>query len=371
MRFRRLAINAKFLTASAEPTGVHRVAEQLILQLAECRHEFSDLFQEPPVLLAPANLEKHALDVFELKRGGFFRGQLWEQIDLPRLTRSDLLLNLCNLGPIASRSAITMIHDAQVFISPESYEWGFRNWYRGVLPIVGRRHSRILAISNFTADQLVHYGVTSRNKISIVPNGVGHLLKLQPEPAIIERLGLTRRGFVIGLANAQAHKNVALLIRAFSDPALADLKLVLVGSAQREDFEHDCRVPQNVRFTGWVSDQELRALLEAALCFGFPSTTEGFGLPPLEGMTFGCPAVVAPCGALPEVCSDAAMYAAPNAPAEWVSAIRRLKEDPDCWGQYSSAGLKRVDLYTWKRAGNALIEVIRQVAAKRAASSTT
>ena len=56
-----------------------------------------------------------------------------------------------------------------------------------------------------------------------------------------------------------------------------------------------------------IEDGEFRALLDQALCVGFPSTTEGFGLPPLEGMTVGCPAVLAPCGALPEIGGEAAI----------------------------------------------------------------
>src|SRR5689334_19167850 len=104
LRFRRLAVNAKFLTAG--PTGVHRVAEQLVRQLGDRRGELADLFHEAPQLIGPPDLLKTPLDTFELARGGFFKGQLWEQLDLPRLTRSDLLLNLCNLGPVASSAAI-------------------------------------------------------------------------------------------------------------------------------------------------------------------------------------------------------------------------------------------------------------------------
>src|SRR5215813_4019917 len=140
--FRRLAINGKFL--GAKPTGVHRVAEQLIHQLGRRQHELADLFPEASGIVAPANVQDNPDVSFPIERGGLLRGQLWEQLDLPRLTRGDLLLNLCNLGPMASRAAITLIHDAQVFITPDSYARGFANWYRTVLPVIGHRHARIL-----------------------------------------------------------------------------------------------------------------------------------------------------------------------------------------------------------------------------------
>jgi glycosyltransferase involved in cell wall biosynthesis len=124
-------------------------------------------------------------------------------------------------------------------------------------------------------------------------------------------------------------------------------------------------IPQNLVFTGRIDDGELRALLEGALCVAFPSTTEGFGLPPLEGMTVGCPAVLAPCGALPEVGGEAAIFAAHDDPGQWVDAIHKLAIDPDFWERYSLAGRKRSELFTWERAGEKLVEVIRSVVASQ------
>src|SRR5205085_7996249 len=130
----------------------------------------------------------------------------------------------------------------------------------------------------------------------------------------------------------QVHKNVGVLLKAFSAPALGALTLVLVGADDRASFEaRGHTVPTNVVFAGRVDDGELRALLEAALCVAFPSTTEGFGLPPLEGMLLGCPAVMAPCGALPEIGSDAALFASPDDPGQWVSVISNIAVSSDTW----------------------------------------
>jgi glycosyltransferase involved in cell wall biosynthesis len=359
--FRRLSVNAKFLTAG--PTGVHRVAEQLVRQLGDHRDELAELFKQAPRLIAPASMLETPLDTFELARGGLFKGQLWEQLDLPRLTRADLLLNLCNLGPIASSAAITMIHDAQVFNSPDSYTWGFRNWYRMILPVLGRRHIRILTVSEFSANELVRFGVARREQISVVPNGVDHVFAHDAQSEILRRLELKPRSFVVGLANVQVHKNIGLLLEAFANTALADLRLVLIGAASRAEFEAlGFSVPKNVVFAGRINDGELRALLESALCVGFPSTTEGFGLPPLEGMILGCPAIMAPCGALPAIAGNSALYAAPYDAAEWVVAIRRLADDLEHWANYSRSGRERANTFTWKRAGEKLMNVIKDVA---------
>jgi glycosyltransferase involved in cell wall biosynthesis len=362
--FRHLAINGKFL--GARPTGVHLVAEQLIRQLAHRRHDLEELFPKAPTILAPMNVEPQPQISFGLERGGILSGQLWEQLDLPRLAQRALLLNLCNLGPMVSKAAITMIHDAQVFTTPSSYPTAFANWYRAVQPVIGRRHARILTVSEFSARQLVQYGVAPPDRISVIPNGADHILAFQASDEILSRLELYDCRFVVALANLQTHKNIGLLLKAFVDPALASTKLVLVGSADRKQFE-TCGhiVPQNVVFAGRVDDGEMRSLLGAAACLAFPSTTEGFGLPPLEAMTLGCPVVLAPCGALPEIAGEAALYAPADDPRSWVEAIGGLLKNSAIWEKYSRAGRERAKLFSWARAGEKLVAAIRGVVIDR------
>jgi glycosyltransferase involved in cell wall biosynthesis len=220
-----------------------------------------------------------------------------------------------------------------------------------------------LTVSEFSANELARFGVARREHISVVPNGVDHLFAYDSQPEIVSRLALVSRKFVVALANVQAHKNIGLLLKAFTASEVAELKLVLVGPSRRAEFEalgHS--VPPNVVFAGRISDGELRALLESALCVGFPSTTEGFGLPPLEGMILGCPAILAPCGALTEVAGEGALFAAPDDPRQWISAIRRLVDEPGHWAEYSRAGRERAAFFTWKRAGEKLANIIREVA---------
>ncbi|PZA12817.1 glycosyltransferase family 1 protein [Rhodopseudomonas palustris] len=361
--FRRLTINGKFLTA--RPTGVHRVADQLIRQIV-LNHDILDgVFRSSPAIVAPRSASEGTHGV-QVERYGRLRGQLWEQMDLPRAARSDLLLNLCNLGPVGLRNAITMIHDAQVFITPQSYSVAFRTWYKTILPLIGRRHRRILTVSHFSAEQLVRAGVTDAERISVIHNGVDHVLQYPRAPEIINRLSLERRRFVVALSSTQAHKNIKVLLDAFSSPELCDIKLVLFGGHDRRDFERlYSHVPANVVFAGPVTDGELRSLYEAALCVGFPSTTEGFGLPPLEGMALGCPAVVAPCGALPEVAGQGALYAAAGNPREWGEAIKSLAASPPFWLERSVEAAAQAANFTWRKAGADLCDVIRLVADDR------
>ena len=228
-----------------------------------------------------------------------------------------------------------------------------------MLPLLGRRNRGLLTVSCFSREELDHFGVAAAARIRVNHNGCDHVLRLVPDATKVESAGLAGRRYVVALANTQPHKNIAVLLEAFASPALADVTLALFGPARREDFERcGLQVPPNVRFLGFVSDEQLAGLLREAAALAFPSTTEGFGLPPLEAMALGCPTVVAPCGALPEVCGDAALWADAHDPAQWVRQLRRLCEDAELGDALRRRGRAHAAQFTWQRAAHRLLETV-------------
>lgn len=366
-----VVFNGKFFSAGF--TAVHRVAEELLTALdAQMQRDDALARSLAPEILCPPDARREPeLAVIAHRRAGVSRWQVWEQVDLPWLARGRTLVSLCNLAPIAARDAITMMHDAQVF-STASYKKLWQAWYQHVYRTAGRRHARILTVSQFSRAQLAHHGVAPQSSISVIPNGVDHIMRVAPDPSVRQKLGLTAQRYVVALANTLDHKNIRVLLRAFSAEALADVTLVLVGAATREDFAeagHDA--PAATVFASGVSNAAMRDLMEHALCVACPSKTEGFGLPPLEGMALGAPAVAAPCGALPEVCGDVALYADPDDPAAWIAQIRRLADDAGLFHARVQAGRVWAQAFTWARAGGLLADVlVAHEEARRAGVST-
>jgi len=355
-----IVLNGKFLMAA--PTGVHRVAEELIYALDAELSENTALRSSYDIsLFAPKRLHhRMTLQNIRFEQGGIFSWIPWEQLDLPRYRPGATRISLCNLGPVLSRNAVTMFHDAQVYISPASYSKPFRLWYKFIQPLIGRRHKALLTVSGYSREQLAKFGVAQKDKITVIHNGVDHILRVPAKPAAVEKYGLEPRRYVLSLANAQAHKNIQVLLKAFRSEALQTTKLVLFGAASRDSLEALIGGPlsENVILAGKIDDGELRGLIESALCLAFPSTTEGFGLPPLEAMLLGCPAIVAPAGALPEVCGDATMYADPFDPADWVRCIRSLSDDSGVWEEWSAKAREQAKPFTWRNAARKLLTVI-------------
>lgn len=355
-----IKFNGKFL--SANPTGVHRVAEELITALHKLMEKDDQLAARiEPEILMPRSANR-TLDQtnFAHKTVGSLTWQLWEQIDLPRHTRNQLLVNLCNLAPIRHRTSISMIHDAQVFISPESYSRPFRMWYQFALPQMGRANLKILTVSDYSKTQLQRWNIAPSDKIEVIHNGVDHIRSTVADDSVLSRLGLSPDSFSLGLSNTQAHKNLRVAIEAHQNPALANRKLVLFGGAKKQDFEAlGLHIPDNIVFAGYVEDSELKSLMTHANAMLFPSLTEGFGLPPLEAMALGTPAICAPCGALPEVCGDSTLYVDPHDPHAWAQAICDMADETAAVRTSRIHAAKdQASLFTWDRAARKLADVI-------------
>jgi glycosyltransferase involved in cell wall biosynthesis len=358
---RKIYFNGRFLTAV--PAGVHRVAEEMIVAVDK-------LLSEEPALAAAFDLtlvtprktrRMPKLGLVKSKTGGRFSGVLWEQFDLPRLTADGLCVGFCNAGPLVRRNAMTMLHDTQVYSMPASYSFAFRLWYKMTLPLIGHRHKHILTGTAAAKSELVHYGVAPAGKISIIPHGCDHILRITPDDTAIARLGLQSQPYVLSLANTQFHKNIGILLKAFADPVLKHTTLALFGGATAADFEAiGHKVPGNVVFLGRISDAELVGLMKEATAYACPSLTEGFGLPPLEAMLLGCPAIVA-CDALLEVCAGAALTADPHDPTAWVRQISDLMIDDTLRNDMRAKGKIQAGKYTWQRAARQLLQTVAEV----------
>ena len=195
--------------------------------------------------------------------------------------------------------------------------------------------------------------------IGVLPEGGEHVLRIAADGAVLAKHGLAPARYALVVGNPAAHKNLSALTAAAEVLGQHGLVLAVAGAADPAVFRAGGGVAADAaRLLGRVSDAELRALYENALCLVFPSRYEGFGLPPLEAMVCGCPVVAAHAGAVPEVCGPAALWFDPEQPATLAEALTRLIEEDGLRDGMRGAGLARARDFTWDRAARALLTLI-------------
>jgi glycosyltransferase involved in cell wall biosynthesis len=356
---RSWAVNGRFLTQRM--TGVQRYAYEIVVALDEILSEQVDGANLPRMrlVLPPGVAAIPVLSKIGIYRTNFGSGHIWDQLVLPLYAGSGVL-SLGNFGPMLARNHIVCIHDANTFIQPESYSRAFGLAYRTLLPLIGRQASRVATVSRFSADMLVKYRICRREKIFIAPNGHEHALRWDASRAGLPLLKALTRPYVLLLGGGGAkHKNVHVILDQAQALDEAGIDIVVVGAASSV-FSANAPAFQrsNIHHAGYVGDDDLAALYGGALCLVFPSKIEGFGIPPLEAMTMGCPVISSNAASLVEVGGDAVAYLDPDQGGRWRDAILGLFGNHDLRATMAAQGRKRAALFSWKRSAQLYLDEI-------------
>jgi glycosyltransferase involved in cell wall biosynthesis len=358
---RSWAINGRFLTQRM--TGVQRYAYEIVAALDAILAKAGDSSGYPALRLVvpPGASVGSGLARIGVDWTRFGSGHAWDQLVLPVHARAGVL-SLANFGPLLARRHIVCIHDANTFIQPESYSLAFGLTYRMLLPALGRRANRVATVSRFSASMLVKYGISREEKIFIAPNGHEHVLRWNADRARASLLELLKRPYVLLLGSTAKHKNVDVILKQAQALDEAGVDIVIAGGGS-SIFAADERTTgrPNLHHVGFVSDDDLAALYHRALCLVFPSRTEGFGIPPLEAMTLGCPVISSNAASLKEVGGDAVLYVHPDDSDRWREAILGLAGNADIRAMLAAKGRQQAALFSWTRSAEIYLEEVQRL----------
>lgn len=303
-------INGRFLTQSL--TGVQRYAAEMVKaidRLLASGDAPRSLLEAHWQLLTPAGaVASLELERIGTRQFGSRSGHLWDQLDLARAANGGILISLANSGPVLHPDHLIVIHDAQVFRRPDFFSWAYRTTHRALGYLLARR-ATIASVSAFSRCELSDVLRLTPAKVPIFPNSAEHFAAIIPDYSILARLGLSDGKFFLSVGSMSRNKNISLAIDAAELLKRPDFPLVVVGGDNNKVFQGN-RAASNasVVMAGRLSDQEVAALYARAAAFVFPSLYEGFGVPPLEAMIFGCPVIATKAEAVRETCGDAATF---------------------------------------------------------------
>lgn len=362
-----ISINGRFLVQPL--TGVQRFARELTLAL-DRKISAGDVPEGLRGarwrLLAPkGEAVDIALASIELERAGSGHGHLWEQTTLARKTWRDILVGFGGSGPLVHPSQLAVIHDATIFRHPESFSRPYRLFHT-MLGWTLTRTARIATVSHFSKGELAEIFRVRADGIAVVHNATDHFAGLAPDPSILERLKLVGQEFFLLVGTLKPNKNIGFAVRAFQRLGRPGQKLVVVGGQHANVFRGgDYGSADNLIFPGRLADAEIVALERSATAFVFPSLYEGFGIPPLEAMSQGCPVLASDIPPVREACGDGALYFDPTNLETLEHAMRSVSDDPALRRDLIARGTANATRFSWPSSADAVLGLVDEIRRKR------
>ncbi|MGQ8705923.1 glycosyltransferase family 4 protein [Serratia sp. TSA_198.1] len=347
-----LYINGRFLTQ--EMTGVQRFAEEISRQLNKIRNDV--------VILAPEGiLNKAILKEFNVEVVGRKSGHYWEQVELPYALKkkgSPLLLNLCSTAPAFYQNQIVTHHDVTYKRYPSSFSRKFRFVYGVLIPRMLKSSRHLLTVSEFSKEEIHNVFGYPKEKISIIYNAVNDAFA-KAEHKSTDR----QNAYLLAVSSPNYHKNFHGMLSAFETVSKEfDVSLKIIGktavSFSQQDFSALLSHSDKVEFMGRVDDQELINLYQNALAFVFPSFYEGFGIPPLEAQSCGCPVISSNAASMPEVLQDSVIYFDPNNIAMISDAMKEIISDSELRTELTRKGNLNLKRFSWHASAQKVSDIV-------------
>lgn len=346
-------VNGRYLTQRA--SGVHRYAFEICNMLHKMGVDFH-------VAIPQEIHSDYKFDFKTVKCGSIQNGHLWEQISLPKYLKSigsPLLISFSGSGPLYYNNQIMTIHDVSHERYPEWFSKGYYRFYHFMMPRIGKKAHAVLTVSEFSKNEIVDTLGIDREKIYVVHSNVPFQHKPSREEVLNYQRPEDTEKYILAVSNMDPRKNFAQLIRAFNNIEDKSIKLYIIGMRYKAFNTPDLEklVSDRVYLPGFVDDEQLMTMYQNALLSVYPSLYEGFGLPPLESMTFGCPVIVSDIPALKEVTQDAGLYVDPYSIDDITEKINLLLKDKELQQTLRLKGLEQIKKYSWEKSAKQVLEL--------------
>ena len=293
---------------------------------------------------------------------------LSQQWELPRLLhdiKADLFHAPSFMAPLVCPCRLVMtIHDLNHMVLPQFYTPFHQFYYQLFVRSCIRRSDYILTVSNFSKDEIVRNLAISPDKIFVTYNGVSDNYRPVVDQEYLDYVRdiyeLPER-FIFCLSNNKPHKNVHQLVRAYCHAQLT-VPLVLACPVDTSLI----RIAENygkkhlIYFSKFIAEEHLPSVYSMTHLFVYPSTYEGFGLPPLEALSCGAPVVVAHSSSLPEVVGDSAIFTDPFDYQDIARALELGVRDEALRNRLSQIGVQHARRFSWQAMTDQTVEIYKK-----------
>ncbi len=351
------------LTDKRLQVGVYQVAVNLLQQLRDLDKKNNYY------LYSFAPIEKELLSSFgpRMKNVIVKPTSGWMKIWLPlRLAKDkpDVFLALSQVAPMlfsfSSPKVVGLIHDVAFKKYPALYPTSSK--HDSETNYLIKRADKLVTVSEKTKEDLVTLYSANKEKIDVAYEGVRNLPKVKKK--------LDVRPFFLFAGALKKQKNIPTFLRAFSlfvQNTKDDVDLRIVGGDKWLDDEIatilqqlDPKTLEHIIFERFVDDKRLAELYSSAIAFVSPSLYEGFGLPFIEAMSFGCPVIGSTAGALPEVIGEAGLLVSPLDYEKLYDSMGAVYTDKTLRGNLAKKARLQARKFTWDRFAKTIFSIISE-----------
>ncbi len=360
----KIAVNARFLQ-KGKLEGFGRFSHEILkrLVLAHPEHDFYFLFDRAyddsfiyasnvtPIVIGPQ--ARHPI-LFKIWFNWSVTRQL-KKINADIFLSPDGYLSLRWGG-----KQVSVIHDLNFEHYPNDLPASASKYLRTYFPRFAKKASRIVAVSNYTKQDIHKQYKESLDKIDVVYNGVSddfHPLEVSTKEEIKNKW-TSGEDYFVYLGSLHPRKNIPRLIEAFNSfksSAESLNKLVLVGDAywMRDDIKNainNSPYTKDIIHTGRCQQNEMLGLLGSAEALCYVSYFEGFGIPLIEAMKSGVPVISGNKTSLPEVCGEAAIMVDPMSVGDIANAMIRIHKNEELKIELIEKGFKQQAIFSWDKS---------------------
>ena len=264
--------------------------------------------------------------------------------------------------------SVVTIHDITYEIHPEWYSWKGLFAMRYFSRYAAKHTDKILTDSENTKQDILEYYGIAENKVAVISLGVEERFRKIDVPSAIAQLKATYRivasQVVLYVGSIHTRRNIEQLVRAFRlvCQKISDVQLILIGKREYPYLDitrlvQELDLAEKIIVAGYSHDDDLPLLYNLADLFIYPSSYEGFGLPPLEAMACETPVITAQNSSLPEVVGDAAVFVDPFNIREMADAMYQVLKDENLRRDMILKGRLQSRKFSWERTAKETLAV--------------
>jgi len=278
--------------------------------------------------------------------------------------------NFIPINGIKASKIVTTVHDFSFYLHPQWHPIERLDYFNKYFLKNIKKTDWIITGSEFTKQEIIKYLKFPDEKITVIHHGIDKNLYKIYELNILTRTKIKFKlsdNFLLFVGSIEPRKNLLNLLKAYHilpDVIKKRYPLILVGFKgwNNDDIMKEIeKEKNNIRYLGYLSDEELAHIYNLASIFVYPSLYEGFGIPPLEAMACGTPIIASNVASMPEACANAAVYIDPYDYIDIANNIELLVKDENKMNSLIEKGLERVKEFTWEKSAKAHMKVFKKV----------